>query len=694
MASVGQSVPRADGRAKASGAALYVDDVSFPGMLYGRTIRSPHAHARILSRRHSLGSDFTVVDHRDIPGTNVVSLIVDDQPCLADDVVRHVAEPVMLIAHEDREALHLAEVEIEYEPLDPLLDPAKSETVFRSINVVRGDAAAAMAGADVVVEGEYSTGHQEQLYIEPNGVIAVPENGGITVYGSLQCPYYMHRALKVLLNLPDDKVRIVYMETGGGFGGKEEYPSMLAGHAALLALKSGRPVKMVYDRVEDMWATTKRHPFQMRYRTGVMRDGRIVAAEVELLVDGGAYTTLTPVVLSRGLLHAVGPYRCENVRVFGKAVMTNTPPNGAFRGFGAPQSLFAAEVHMERVADALGMDSVELREMNALRPGDATITGGKIGPDGSALQVLQEALRRSDYKRKREAYRGTDRGIGLALYFHGSGFTGEGEAKLASVASLEATAEGVRILSGTVEIGQGTRTIHAQIVAETLGIPFENVSVAEPDTAVVPDSGPTVASRTTMVVGGILQRCAARMLDLLDRRIRGQRHDRHDHARRADAALRTALLGERVLQRMLRAEPLDGRDVGAFRMRDRNNARAHRLSIDQHRACAAFPFTASFLRSRQPNILAQHVQQPLERMHVDIDALAINRQMHAAITVSGVAGRVVTSIPRWRIALTSAGAGPSIGSSPTPFAPNGPCAYGFSRMIVSMRGVSSVVGIM
>ena len=209
MASVGQSIPRADGRAKASGAALYVDDVTFPGMLYGRTIRSPHAHARVLSMRHDLGADFTVVDHRDIPGTNVVTLIADDQPCLASDLVRHVAEPVMLIAHADREALHAAEVSIEYDVMEPLLDPAQSETVFRKIDVVLGDAPAAMAGADIVVEGVYNTGHQEQLYIEPNGVIAVPENGGITVYGSIQCPYYIHRALKVLLNLPDDKVRVV-----------------------------------------------------------------------------------------------------------------------------------------------------------------------------------------------------------------------------------------------------------------------------------------------------------------------------------------------------------------------------------------------------------------------------------------------------------------------------------------------------
>ena len=300
-------------------------------------------------------------------------------------------------------------------------------------------------------------------------------------------------------------------ETGGGFGGKEEYPSMIAGHAALLALKSGRPVKIIYDRDEDMVATTKRHPSIVRHRTGVMRDGRIVAMDIDVLMDGGAYVTLSPVVLSRGVLHATGPYRCDHVRVRGRVVMTNTPPNGAFRGFGAPQTQFAAEVHMERIAEALGMDPVRLREVNAFRPGDTTATGQKLGKDCSALAVLREAVRRTDFRRRRRALEGTGRGIGLSLFFHGSGFTGGGEVKLASRASLELTDEGARILVASTEIGQGTRTIHAQIVADALGIPYDRVEVSEADTARVPDSGPTVASRTCMVVGKILENCALEM---------------------------------------------------------------------------------------------------------------------------------------------------------------------------------------
>ncbi|MDQ6828032.1 MAG: molybdopterin-dependent oxidoreductase, partial [Gemmatimonadota bacterium] len=292
---------------------------------------------------------------------------------------------------------------------------------------------------------------------------------------------------------------------------KEEYPSILAGHAALLALKSGRPVKMIYDRTEDMIATTKRHPSVCRHRTGVMRDGRIVAMDIEVVLDGGAYVTLSPVVLSRGAIHAAGPYRCENTRIAGRAMMTNTPPNGAFRGFGAPQTQFAMEVHMDRIAETLGIDPVRIRELNALRPGDTTATGQLVGDDCSARQVLKQAVDRSGFMRKREAFAGTNTGIGLALFYHGSGFTGSGEVHLASKASLELTPDGVRILVGSTEIGQGTRTMHAQIVADALGIPYEHVDVAQPDTHAVPDSGPTVASRTCMVVGRILQRCAEEM---------------------------------------------------------------------------------------------------------------------------------------------------------------------------------------
>ncbi len=509
MPVVGTNVPRKDAAEKVTGSAKYVDDLAFPGMLHARTIRSTIARGRIRDVRLPFDrAGYTVVDYRDIPGRNAVALIEDDQPLLVEREIRHVAEPIVLLAHQDRDALLRARVEIECEPLEAIFDPQQSVQVLKDLRIVKGDVDAALARTDVIVEGEYRTGHQEQLYIEPNGVIAVPENGGITVYGSLQCPFYVHKALRIALGFPADRIRVVQTETGGGFGGKEEYPSVIAAHAALLALKSKRPVKLVYDRLEDMLATTKRHPSIVRHRTGVTRDGDLVAMDIDVLMDGGAYVTLSPVVLSRGAIHAAGPYRCDHVRIAARAVATNTPPNGAFRGFGAPQTQFALEVHMERIAETLGMDPARFRELNALRPGDTTATGQRVEADCSALQVLEQAAQRSDFHAKRERYAGTNRGIGLALFFHGAGFTGSGEVTLASRAALATSERGVRILVGSAEIGQGTRTMHAQIVADSLGIPYDDVETALPDTSSVPDSGPTVASRTCMVVGGILQRCA------------------------------------------------------------------------------------------------------------------------------------------------------------------------------------------
>ena len=514
---VGRNVLRKEGVEKVTGAARYIDDHTFPGLLHGRTIRSTIPAGHILDVRPDLKSaGFTLVRYHDIPGRNVIALIDDDQPALAEREVRHFAEPIALLAHQDRDALLAADVHVDYRPATPNYDPEASSTVFKAITIAKGDLEKGFAAADTILEGEYRTGHQEQLYIEPNGVIAVPgPDDAMTVYGSMQCPYYVHRALRVLLDLPDDKVRVVQTETGGGFGGKEEYPSMIAGHAALLARKSGRPVKLVYDRVEDMVATTKRHPAIVRHRTGVTRRGRLTAMDVEVVLDGGAYATLSAVVLSRGVIHASGPYRCDHIRIRGRAAMTNTPPNGAFRGFGAPQTQFAVEAHMDRIAAAVGIDPVRVREINALRPGDTTATGQRLGKDCSALPVLREAVKRSDFKRRRKALAGTNRGVGLSLFWHGSGFTGGGEVKLASKASLALTARGARILVASTEIGQGTRTMHAQIVADALGVPYDCIEVSAADTAVVPDSGPTVASRTCMIVGRILQRCAEEMRDRL-----------------------------------------------------------------------------------------------------------------------------------------------------------------------------------
>ncbi|MGH9767533.1 MAG: xanthine dehydrogenase family protein molybdopterin-binding subunit, partial [Blastocatellia bacterium] len=438
--------------------------------------------------------------------------------------IRHFEEPILLIAAESKHEAETAaqHISIEYEELPPLLTIEEAlncdeiiygaDNVFKKFLIARGDIDAGFKQADHVIIGEYRVPHQEQLYIETQGMIAIPAKDSMTVMGSMQCPYYVHKAIKQLFNLGDEQTIVIQTTTGGGFGGKEEYPSMIAAHAALLAHKAQRPVKMIYDRAEDIAATPKRHPGIIRHRTGVTRDGELVASEIDIVFDGGAYATLSSVVLSRGAIHAQGPYKCDNIRITARAIATNTPPNGAFRGFGAPQVTFAYEMQMEKIAAELGIDPFELRRINMLREGDITATGQRLTWSVGSEETLNAAVERSGFVEKRRAISQSNnhgskrRGIGLSFFFHGAGFTGSGEAKMKAQAGVEITPEGrVRILSGSTEIGQGTRTIFCQIVAEELGVGFDDIEIEEPDTSRVPDSGPTVASRTCMVVGRVVQ---------------------------------------------------------------------------------------------------------------------------------------------------------------------------------------------
>ena len=528
---VGMNVPRKEGREKVTGRAQYIDDMTLPGMIYGATVRSNTPRGRIKAIHFGPEipwHEFVIVSAKDIPGANCVALIADDQPCLADEVVNHPEEPILLLAHPHQHLLPKAvnAVKIEYEPLPAIFTIEESEShqqviwgqdnTFKRFLVEKGDVDSVWAKADYIIEGEYRTGAQEQLYIENNGMIAsFDAERGITVWGSLQCPYYVHKALMKLCNLPEDKVRVVQTETGGAFGGKEEFPSIIASHAALLTMKSGKPVKLVYDRMEDMVATTKRHPSRTRHRTAVSREGKILGGEIEFVIDGGAYTTLSPVVLSRGTIHAGGPYHWPNIRIRASAVATNAPPHGAFRGFGAPQSLFAMERHMDRIAATLGISPVEIRRRNFLKTGETTTTQQMIREPINLDQLLDRALQLSDYESKKKHFQTENesstrkKGIGIATFLHGAGFTGSGERYLASVVGLQGLSDGrVRVLVSSTEFGQGTKTVLCQIAAETLKIPYDQVEIAPADTGEVPNSGPTVASRTVMVVGKLVHSAA------------------------------------------------------------------------------------------------------------------------------------------------------------------------------------------
>lgn len=529
---IGQPIFRKEGLDKVTGKARYVDDLVFPEMLHGTTVRSPIARGRILNITFGDGipwHEFTIVTAKDIPGANCVALILNDQSYLADGVVNHTEEPILLLAHPDKYLLEEARraIQFDFEPLPAVfnLEDSLNQTeiiwgennVFKKFLIEKGDVDSAWANADFIIEGEYETGAQEQLYIEPNGMIAIANpTEGVTVWGSMQCPYYVHKALIGLFGLGPEKIRVVQATTGGGFGGKEEYPSIIAGHAALLAWKSGKPVKMIYDRAEDMVATTKRHPSRTRIRTAVTKDGKLLAGEIDFVIDGGAYATLSSVVLSRGTIHAAGPYNWPNVRVRSKAVATNHPPHGAFRGFGAPQSIFAMERHLNKVAQTVGLSPEELRRRNFLKEGETTSTGQVVREQIDLSGLLDRALKLSEYQEKKTRFaefnaRSTSekKGLGFATFMHGAGFTGSGEVYLSSVVGIEVTEGGkVRVLTSNTEIGQGTLTIFSQIAAQALGVDSEAIEIAQPDTANVPNSGPTVASRTTMIVGKLVESAA------------------------------------------------------------------------------------------------------------------------------------------------------------------------------------------
>lgn len=502
------------------------------------TVRFPVARGTVREVRFGDGIDwsqFVIVDHRDIPGPNQLRLIELDQPILVADQGRYKHEAVLLIAHRSRHEVRraLRAVEVIVDSCEPVLDFTTAPTpgqiqhgednIITSLEITKGDVDAALATAEWVVDGVYQTGAQEHLYLENNGMIASLDGDTVVVQGSMQCPYYVLNSLTWALAREPSQVRVIQVPTGGGFGGKEDYPSMLAVHAALLALKAGAPVKMIYERDEDMAATTKRHPSQVTHRTAVDARGRLLAQDIEVVLDAGAYVTLSPVVLSRAAIHAAGPYACDNVRIRARAMLSNTVPYGAFRGFGAPQTQFANERQMDVIAGRLGVDPADVRRVNLLRDGQSTSTGQVIDDGTDRREVLEVALQTSDYAERQrnhaafnESHPYLRRAVGLAAFYHGAGFTGSGEVYLQSRVQVAGLSDGrVEVLTSSTEIGQGATTIFVQIAAARLGLDAADVVVAQPDTARVPNSGPTVASRTAMVVGRLVERACDHLREQL-----------------------------------------------------------------------------------------------------------------------------------------------------------------------------------
>lgn len=525
---ISEPLKRDDVPDKISGKAKYVADIKMGDMLHARTLRSTKARALIKSIEYPiLPSGYYIVDKRDVPGSNAVKMLKNDQPFFADSIVNYIGEPIALVVGEDREEVLkiLRAIKIEYESMEPIFTMEESlncrqpifekDNCFADYNFSKGDISDAKDKARYVFEGQYETGYQEQFYLEPQGVIGVYKDEKITIYGSIQCPYYVKGAVVECMGFTLDRVQIVQTITGGAFGGKEDYPSILAGQVACASYKTGRPVSLILDREEDLEATTKRHPSKIKLKSYLDENYMILGMEAIILLDGGAYAGLSEVVLQRTMFAAAGVYNIENLTVKGKAGATNKAVSGAFRGFGAPQAFFAIEMHMEHIAKEYNIDPLDFKMKNLVKAGDRSTTNGVYREKILLPKMVDRVLDMSRYKEKKcifekERKDGRLRGMGLSLFFHGGGFTGNGERDIikSKVLLVKYPDDTVEILIANVEMGQGVGTTLRKIVAHTLNISPERIIFKNPDTDRVPDSGPTVASRTILIVGKLLKDAA------------------------------------------------------------------------------------------------------------------------------------------------------------------------------------------
>lgn len=530
MNSFKESAKRQDFDDKITGKALFTSDLRPDELNYCKVYRSERQRARILSISiPDLQDGISIVDHHDIPGVNRVPIVYDDQPFLSEGEVNYIGEPILLIVGRDKNIVQdtADRIRIEYEDIEPVESIEEAQNYpgkyhfadgVSSIeySFAKGDPDKYFEPPFRIFEDTLSTGYQEHAYLETHSFQSCYRDGAIEVNGSMQCPYYVVEALKVSLGLSEERIRVIQQPTGGGFGGKEDYPSIPAVLSALAAIKSGKPVQLIYDRKEDIVASTKRHPSIITIRSSLDDNNKIKAMEIKVKLDGGAYAGLSSVVLQRTIFSATGAYNIENLRVHGAAYATNKVVSSAFRGFGGPQAMFAIEMHMENIALKLGIDPYDFKIEHLLKDGDLSATQGRYPSRIKLHEIAEEINEMSGYKEKRSVDKTIGRyskGIGFSIFFHGCGFTGAGEAELLKPkVRLKKNKFGeVEIFVSSTELGQGVLTTLRKIVSAELGISFEMVKNSYPDTRYCPDSGPTVASRTILIVGKMLQDCAKDM---------------------------------------------------------------------------------------------------------------------------------------------------------------------------------------
>lgn len=519
---IGKSIERIDALDKVTGKAKFMEDYSFPGMLYAKLVLSNEPHAKIIGinvdNALKVKGVVKIITAKDVPGENQVGYALPDQPLLAEGKVRYHGEPIAIVAAETPEAALIGalEVKVEYKSLPVILDPIEAmekvdvlvheenrNNIAFTTKVRRGNVKTGFEKSDVIVEREYRTQHQEHLYLETEGALAIPEMGG--GYMILSCAQYPHLAQAItarVLGISTSKIKIVQPFIGGGFGGKDDTGPLVAAQAALVAHITGRPVLLIYSREDSFRVHCKREQSIIKYKSGATSYGKLMAIEVKIIMDSGAYVNRGPFILWRATMHASGPYYVENAKIDGYCVYTNKVYQGSFRGFGNPNIQFAAESQMDELADKLGLDPAEFRLKNILKPGMPTITGQILEESVGVSEALKLLVEKANWKVKREEYsKGKGRyrrGIGIACGWHGIS-TSRGVPDWSNAIIKVNRDGGVEVYTGITEIGQGSPTTsHVQIVSEILGVPLDKVKIYF-GTTDAPDTGATHASRGTSI---------------------------------------------------------------------------------------------------------------------------------------------------------------------------------------------------
>ncbi len=534
MSIIGQSIPRPDAAGKITGTTRFLTDISVDNMAQGAPVYSSIPFGEFtkvdLTKAKKVPGFIDFVSAKDISGENQVGVIIPDQPLFADRTVRYVGDSIGLVVAETPEAALASAklVEIDYDEKTPYLSINESRkaqnTFIHETNLAchhrlrKGNIDTGFDQADHIIEARFKTPYQEHFYLEPQACIAIPEkDGGIKIVGSLQCPFYIQKAIARVFSKQYAKVLVEQAPTGGAFGGKEDIPSEICARAAVAAVKIGRPVKVVYNRKDDIQLTSKRHPFQMHYKVGVKSDGALISAKILLEENAGAYATLSTVVSYRSCAQSMGPYVIPNIHVDSNSYYTNLPPTGAFRGFGSPQAAFGHERMMDIIANQLNMDPMEIRLKNIVKPSSKTQTGQVLNKSVGAEETIRKAADLSNWthfapdQSNRCKY-----GLGMSTIHYGNCLGAAGWHMDGSGVNINILQSGkVHVAYGLVEMGQGSQTVVVQMTADALGISPDRITVLPTDSVQVPDSGPAVASRNVVMTGNALRDAAEKIIPVL-----------------------------------------------------------------------------------------------------------------------------------------------------------------------------------